>query len=67
MDDDDLVQQWKDPYWRDLPDEDHPSGQMSLHLQAMVGGRADLLLGVYAAPSGDDPSFTSFWPTIKRD
>jgi hypothetical protein len=38
MYDEDLVRMWKDPEERDWPDDDHPSGQMYLHLSAMVGG-----------------------------
>jgi hypothetical protein len=42
MDGNALARLWKDPdAQRDWPDDEHPSGQMYLHLSAFVGGFAN--------------------------
>jgi len=41
MRDDALARSWKDPDGRDWPDDEHPAGQMYLHLNAIVGGFGD--------------------------
>jgi hypothetical protein len=37
MDGAELARHWKDPEARDWSDDDHPAGQIYLHLQAIVG------------------------------